>query len=56
MTQIVIPYVTLGISHKHPIFTAWRLCFLFPAGFQIIMAILILLLGQASPLAWHRRV
>ena len=49
VTQIVIPYITFGLAHHHPLFVAWRYTFLIPACLQIIMAVLILLLGQVRP-------
>ena len=55
VTQIVIPYITFGLAHHHPLFTAWRFTFLVPAAGHFIMAILILLLGQVGmqPIGLH---
>ena len=46
VTQIVMPYLTEGISHHVPQFQAWRYAFFFPGCMQILWALMILSFGQ----------
>ena len=50
VTQIVMPYLTQGISHHVPEFQAWRYAFFFPGCMQILWALMILSFGQVCPL------
>ncbi|KAK9842928.1 hypothetical protein WJX74_004522 [Apatococcus lobatus] len=47
--QIVMPYIVYGLSKHHFTFVAWRLAFYVPASMHIIIALLIILLGQDLP-------
>ena len=47
MTQIVMPYITVGIANSQPETLAWRYAFLVPACCHVVIAILILTLAQA---------
>lgn len=47
MTQIVMPYITVGIANYQPESLAWRYAFLVPACCHVVIAILILTLAQA---------
>lgn len=47
VTQIVMPYITVGIANSQPESLAWRYAFLVPACCHVVIAILILTLAQA---------
>lgn len=47
-TQIIMPYLTIALGHKRPLFQAWRIAFFFPAIAHIVMAVLILFFGQVT--------
>lgn len=43
-----MPYLTIALGHKRPLFQAWRIAFFFPAIAHIVMAVLILFFGQVT--------
>ena len=47
VTQIVMPYITVGIAKYQPESLAWRYAFLVPACCHVVIAFLILSLAQA---------
>lgn len=47
ITQIVMPYITVGIAQHQPETLAWRYAFLVPACCHVVIAVLILTLAQA---------
>ena len=49
MTQIVMPYITVGIAQHQPESVAWRYAFLVPACAFVVIAILIMTFTQARP-------
>ena len=49
-----MPYIVIGLSHHHYTFIAWRLAFYVPASMHIIVALLIIFLGQAGLLGLLR--
>ena len=45
-----MPYIVVGLARHHYTFVAWRLAFYVPAAMHIIIALLIILLGQVRSL------
>jgi len=49
VTQIVMPYITVGIAQHQPESVAWRYAFLVPACAFVVIAFLIMTFTQARP-------
>nr|GMC62086.1 high affinity nitrate transporter 2.7 [Ipomoea batatas] len=55
-TQLVMPLLySLIISFNFPSSSAWRIAFVFPAIFQVITAIMIIVYGQDLPNGYYKR-